>query len=231
MPKAPIITPLRGAFHRMSVAMAEISCSARRMILLLFSLQSMTGFCCFIIDPPVRTHPGRWLLHGTEEPFQERDGCRHRIEGPVYDGIPDDPENHFPQIFAIAHIEEDANGELRQAATTPETVMSLPTRRCVRLMRLMTLAYSAVWIFASSVVRLRTRGLPVTAPTRGNQDADLRMLFELRRLLAVSFFPAPLTLPTALEFRQQLAGFNESDRMMFRRCLRGCLDTFHESTP
>ena len=56
---------------------------------------------------------------------------------------------------------------LRQAATTPETVMSLPTRRCVRLMRLMTLAYSAVWIFARSVVRLRTRGLPVTAPTRG----------------------------------------------------------------
>lgn len=134
----------------MSVAMAEISCSARRMILLLFSLQSMTGFCCFIIDPPVRTHPGRWLLHGTEEPFQERDGCRHRIEGPVYDGIPDDPENHFPQIFAIAHIEEDANGELRQAATTPETVMSLPTRRCVRLMRLMTLAYSAVWILRAA---------------------------------------------------------------------------------
>ena len=55
----------------------------------------------------------------------------------------------------------------RQAATTPDTVMTLPISRWVRLIRPMTLAYSAVWIFASRLVRFRTRGLPVTAPTRG----------------------------------------------------------------
>ena len=55
----------------------------------------------------------------------------------------------------------------RQTATTPDTVMTLPMMRWVRLMRPMTLAYSAVWIFPSKLVRFRTRGLPVTAPTRG----------------------------------------------------------------
>ena len=51
------------------------------------------------------------------------------------------------------------------ATHTPDTVMTFPKTRCVRLMREIMLAYSQSWILPKRVPLLRTLGLPVTAPT------------------------------------------------------------------
>jgi hypothetical protein len=55
----------------------------------------------------------------------------------------------------------------RSAATTPETVTTRPQMRCARRSRLMIDENSIACSRARKVSVLRTRGLPVTAATRG----------------------------------------------------------------
>ncbi|MCY1506798.1 hypothetical protein D9M68_410550 [compost metagenome] len=76
----------------------------------------------------------------------------------------------------------------RNMASTPDTVNSVPMSCCERLMRPMIDENSPTCMRPSSVVRVRMRGLPVTAPMRS--EASIRLSIHAMAFGSTSASPS-----------------------------------------